>query len=99
MDINELVSISQGSLAIMNPTTPEKVLAAGRAAGLRRGTRVVETGCGNGTILALWGQEYGISGLGIESREDACGTKYFGDSDQAVGVGAETHVLGSLLHK
>lgn len=72
MDINELVSISQGSLAIMNPTTPEKVLAAGRAAGLRRGTRVVETGCGNGTILALWGQEYGIFGLGIESREDAC---------------------------
>lgn len=72
MEKNELVSISQGTLAIMNPTTPEKVLAAGRAAGLREETRVVEVGCGNGTILALWGQEYGISGLGIEAREDAC---------------------------
>ncbi|MDV2481106.1 methyltransferase domain-containing protein [Methanoculleus sp. Wushi-C6] len=72
MEDRELVSITQGALAIMNPTTPAKVLAAGKAAGLGRGTRVVETGCGNGTILALWGQEYGISGLGIESREDAC---------------------------
>ena len=72
MEKNELVSITQGGLAIMNPTTPEKVLAAGRAAGLREGSRVVETGCGNGTILALWGREYGISGLGIEARADAC---------------------------
>ena len=72
MENNELVSIAQGGLAIMNPTSPEKVLAAGRAAGLREGSRVVEIGCGNGTILALWGREYGISGLGIEAREDAC---------------------------
>ena len=72
METTELISLSQGALAIMNPTTPEKVLAAGRAAGLCAGTRVVEIGCGNGTILALWGQEYGISGLGIEFRPDAC---------------------------
>ncbi|MCK8518552.1 SAM-dependent methyltransferase [Methanoculleus sp. 7T] len=72
MEENELVSISQGTLTIMNPTTPEKVIAAGRAAGLREGSRVVETGCGNGTILSLWGREYGISGIGIEAREDAC---------------------------
>ncbi|WP_292522137.1 methyltransferase domain-containing protein [Methanoculleus sp.] len=72
MEQNELVSITQGGLAIMNPTTPEKVLAAGRAAGLREGYRVVEVGSGNGTILELWGREYGISGLGIEAREDAC---------------------------
>ena len=72
MDINELITLSQGTLAIMNPTTPEKVLLAGQAAGLREGSRVVEIGCGNGTILALWGREYGVSGLGIEVREDAC---------------------------
>ncbi len=72
MEKNELVSISQGALAIMNPTSPEKVLAAGRAAGLRERSRVVEIGCGNGTILALWGREYGVSGVGIEAREDAC---------------------------
>ena len=70
MDIAELISISQGTLAIMNPTTPEKVIAAGRAAGLRERNRVVETGCGNGTILALWGHEYGISGVGIEAGFD-----------------------------
>jgi SAM-dependent methyltransferase len=72
MEIHDLVTISQGPLAIMNPTTPEKVGAAGRAAGLSSGSRVVEFGCGNGTILALWGEAFGISGLGIENRPSAC---------------------------
>lgn len=72
MDINEFIGISQGTLDIMNPITPEKLLAAGQAAGFRENTRVVEVGCGNGTILALWGRKYGVSGLGIEVRKDAC---------------------------
>lgn len=85
MDINELITLSQGTLAIMNPTTPEKVLLAGQAAGLREGSRVVEIGCGNGTILALWGREYGVSGLGIEVREDAC--RRAGQALREAGVG------------
>lgn len=85
MDINELITLSQGTLAIMNPTTPEKVLLAGQAAGLREGSRVMEIGCGNGTILALWGREYGVSGLGIEVREDAC--RRAGQALREAGVG------------
>ncbi len=70
----DIVTIAQGALPIMNPTTPEKVLAAGEGAGLSAASRVVEVGCGNGTILALWGEAFGISGVGIEQRRSACET-------------------------
>jgi SAM-dependent methyltransferase len=72
MEFRDIVTISQGGLPIMNPTTPEKLLRIGRAAGLGPGSRVIEFGCGNGTILALWAEEFGISGTGIEVREAAC---------------------------
>jgi SAM-dependent methyltransferase len=72
MEFIEIVTISQGSLAIMNPTTPEKIRRIGSAAALDPDSRVIEFGCGNGTILALWAEEFGISGTGIEIREAAC---------------------------
>lgn len=72
MEFTEIVTISQGSLAIMNPTTPEKIRRIGSAAGLDPDSRVIEFGCGNGTVLALWAEEFGISGTGIEIREAAC---------------------------
>jgi SAM-dependent methyltransferase len=72
MEIHDLVTLSQGALAIMNPTTPEKVNRAGEAAGLTPESRVIEFGCGNGTILSLWAERFGISGLGIDIRPEAC---------------------------
>lgn len=61
----------QSDLAIMNPTTPERVLAAGRAAGLSADDVVLDLGCGNGTVLALLAAASGCRGLGIESRPAA----------------------------
>jgi len=72
MDFINIVDISQGSLDIMNPTTPDKVISAGRKAGMKRGDRVIEFGCGNGTIVTLWADEFGVSGTGIDIRESAC---------------------------
>ena len=72
MDFMSIVDISQGSLEIMNPTTPEKVISAGRKAGMKTGDRVVEFGCGNGTILTLWADEFRVSGTGIDIRKSAC---------------------------
>ena len=72
MDAERLTGIAQGRLEIMNPTTPDKVCAMGRLAGLGEGSRVIEFGSGNGTILALWEEAFGISGTGIELREEAC---------------------------
>jgi protein-L-isoaspartate O-methyltransferase len=68
----DLLTISQGTLEIMNPTTPARVLSMGEMAGLSADMRVVDFGCGNGTVLALWAEAFGISGAGIEIREEAC---------------------------
>lgn len=68
----DMLAISQGTLDIMNPTTPDRVLSMGRMAGLSEDMRVVEFGCGNGTVLALWAEAFGIRGEGIEIREEAC---------------------------
>ncbi|MBP1930005.1 hypothetical protein J2741_002601 [Methanolinea mesophila] len=72
MEFSDLVTITQGSLPLMNPVSPEKVIAVGRAAGLSSSDLVIECGCGNGTLLSLWGEKFGISGTGIEVRRQAC---------------------------
>ncbi|TAJ44032.1 SAM-dependent methyltransferase [Methanofollis fontis] len=72
MDYYDLITISTRFMAIMNPTTPEKVVRAGEMAALTAGDRVIEFGCGYGTILSLWGERFGISGRGIDLREEAC---------------------------
>lgn len=61
----------QSDLAIMNPTTPERVLAAARSAGLSADDFVLDLGCGNGTVLAVLATASGCRGLGIESRPGA----------------------------
>jgi len=72
MNFQDLVTISQGPLAIMNPLSQEKALVLGEVARLSEGTSVIDFGCGNGTILGLWAGNFGIRGTGIEIREEAC---------------------------
>ena len=61
----------QADLALMNPTTPDRVLAAGRIAGVSADDIVLDFGCGNGTVLALFADEFGCRGLGIDRRPEA----------------------------
>ncbi len=72
MKFLDLKDISERHMELVNPTSPAKVLAAGEAAALKAGSRVVEFGCGYGEVLALWATHFGISGLGIELRPQAC---------------------------
>ncbi len=53
----------------MNPVSPEKVIAVGKAAAFafRLGDRMRVR---NGTLLSLWSEEFGISGTGIELRSE-----------------------------
>ncbi|MBN1432343.1 MAG: class I SAM-dependent methyltransferase [Methanomicrobiaceae archaeon] len=72
MNFQDLVTISQGPLAIMNPISQDKALLIGEMARLSEGTEVIDFGCGNGAVLGIWGRSFGISGTGIEIREEAC---------------------------
>jgi SAM-dependent methyltransferase len=72
MDFLALKDIAERDLELVNPISPDKVVRAGEAAGLKRGSRVVEYGCGYGEVLALWAARFGVSGLGIDFRPKAC---------------------------
>jgi SAM-dependent methyltransferase len=72
MEFLELKNISERYLELVNPTTPEKLLRAGRVAGMRDGSRVIDFGSGYGEALALWASSLGIAGLGIDIRPAAC---------------------------
>lgn len=72
MQFFDLVDISERYMELINPSTPEKILTIGRACGMRPGTRVIEFGAGYGEPLVLWAERYGISGVGVEVRPNAC---------------------------
>jgi ubiquinone/menaquinone biosynthesis C-methylase UbiE len=72
MEFFDLKDISERYMELINPISTEKVLEAGRYAGLLPGHRVIDFGCGFGEVLALWAEHYGISGIGIDIRAYAC---------------------------
>lgn len=72
MDFFDLVNISERYIQLINPTSPEKVIKIGKILRLHPESRVIDFGCGYGELLALWGENFGISGVGIDIREHAC---------------------------
>jgi SAM-dependent methyltransferase len=72
VDFFDLVNISEQFMTVINPSTPEKIVRAGRVMGLKEGMRVIDFGCGFGEALALWAEQFGISGVGIDIREYVC---------------------------
>lgn len=72
MNFFDLKDISERYLELLNPTSPEKVLQAGQVLGLKTGQRVIEFGSGFGEVLALWAENFGIEGVGIDIRWNAC---------------------------
>ena len=72
MDFLDLKDISEQSMELINPTSIEKVLFVGTILNLKIGQRIMDFGCGFGEMLALWGEAYGIGGVGIDIRPYAC---------------------------
>jgi SAM-dependent methyltransferase len=68
----DLVNISERFMEIINPSSLEKMLAVGKSLRLKPGDRIVDFGCGFGETMALWGEHYGIGGVGIDIRPYAC---------------------------
>ena len=72
MNFFELKDISEHSIELVNPLSPEKVLHVGATLGLNRGDQIIDFGCGHGEWLKLWAENFGISGVGIAIRKTAC---------------------------
>lgn len=72
MEFLELKDIAERHLELANPISAEKLLHLGRVIGLESGQEVIDFGCGYGELLRLWGDAYGINGVGIDVRARAC---------------------------
>ena len=72
MEFFDLVNISEQYLELVSPTTPDKILTLGQSLRLRPGCQVIDFACGYAEALVLWAERFGISGVGIEVREQAC---------------------------
>lgn len=72
MEFLDLVTISERTMELVNPTSSEKILKLGRFLRFQEGSRVIDFGCGYGEALVLWAEEFGISGVGIDVRQEAC---------------------------
>ncbi len=72
MDFFDLMSISHRYMEILNPSTPEKIIQLGNLLKLKKGSRVIDFGCGCAEPLALWAEKFGITGIGIDISGDFC---------------------------
>ena len=72
MKFFDLKNISERYLYLINPISPEKIITLGKMLRLNSDSRVIDFGCGFGEVLALWVEQFGISGEGIDIREFAC---------------------------
>jgi ubiquinone/menaquinone biosynthesis C-methylase UbiE len=72
MQFFEIMSISHRYMEILNPSTPEKILHLGKLLKLKKGSRVIDFGCGCAEPLTLWAKKFAITGVGIDISEDFC---------------------------
>ena len=72
MDFLDLKDIAEQFMELLNPTSPEKLIKAGLIAGFKHGDKVLDFGCGFAEPLVLWAERFGISGVGIDIRPNAC---------------------------
>jgi ubiquinone/menaquinone biosynthesis C-methylase UbiE len=72
MEFFDLMNISHRYMEILNPSTSEKVIKLGKLLKLKKGSRVIDFGCGCAEPLALWAEEFGINGIGIDISQGFC---------------------------
>lgn len=72
MDFFDLVNISERFMELVNPSSPEKIIKIGKFLRLQEGSRVIDFGCGFAEPLVIWAETYGIHGVGIDIRPQAC---------------------------
>ncbi|MDD5703235.1 MAG: class I SAM-dependent methyltransferase, partial [Dehalococcoidales bacterium] len=72
MEFFDLMGISHRYMEILGPSSPEKISKLGKLLKLKKGSRVIDFGCGCAEPLTLWAEEFGITGTGIDISRDFC---------------------------
>jgi SAM-dependent methyltransferase len=71
MEWYDFYDIAERYIELINPLSAEKVVQAGRSLHLSSDSRVIDFGCGYAEALALWTEEFGVKGIGVEVRDHA----------------------------
>ena len=72
MEFFDLMSISHRYMEILNPSTSKKIIQLGKQLKLKKGSRVIDFGCGSAEALTLWAEEFDITGIGIDISKNFC---------------------------
>ena len=72
MEFFDLMNISERYMELVNPSTPEKTITFGKFLRLRDSSRVIDFGCGYAKALIIWAEQFGIVGVGVDIRGQAC---------------------------
>jgi cyclopropane fatty-acyl-phospholipid synthase-like methyltransferase len=59
-------------MELLDPTSPEKIIQLGKLLKLKKGSRVIDFGCGCAEALTLWAEKFGVTGVGIDISKDFC---------------------------
>jgi ubiquinone/menaquinone biosynthesis C-methylase UbiE len=59
-------------MELLDPTSPEKVIQLGKLLKLKKGSRVIDFGCGCAEPLTFWAEKFGVTGIGIDISTDFC---------------------------
>jgi SAM-dependent methyltransferase len=58
--------IAESNHRILNPITEDKLMLLGEICRLKAGMRQLDLACGKAEMLCRWGQQYGVSGVGVD---------------------------------
>lgn len=72
MDFFEYVDRAERNIEIVNPSSLDKIIKLGEVLDLNASSRIIDFGCGYAEMLIQWATKFGISGVGIDIRDQAC---------------------------
>jgi len=70
MDYTQILAAQEETKHLISMVPIERIIALGGNIGLNKSTRVLDLCCGYGTMLKLWSEAYGVSGVGVDRVKD-----------------------------
>ena len=70
MDYKQILSVCEERKHLISMVSVERIVELGYSIGLNENSRVLDFGCGYGTMLKIWSEAFGISGIGIDIESE-----------------------------
>ena len=66
MDYTHILHACEEGKYLINMVSLERIVELGYSLGLSKNSRVLDLGCGYGTMLKIWSEAFGINGIGVD---------------------------------